>query len=710
MSGNYFDTLGVPAALGRVLLVSDDRDVPGERVAVLSDAYWTRRFGRDPGVIGRSLRLKGTMFTIVGVGPNGFSGESPGETLDMWLPLTAQPAAPSWLWNGHSTTWLRILARRRGDVTFAQARAGLETVYARIRDDVAAGTDSAEFRASVLESRLAVSEASRGASRLRDNLSAPLLIVMVIVGLVLLVACANVANLVLARAATKRREAAVCLALGAARSRLVRQGFLEALLLAAAGGLAGVVVASWGTSTLEALVSGALPVSLDVTPDRRVFAFAGLITCATVLLFGVIPVLRVSRIDPLGTLRSVGGVAQGMTRIPFGRTLVVTQIAVSLVLLVVAGLFVRSLFKLKDIDTGFDPDRVLLVRITPPAAAEPVSPAVRRGLYRQLLERAKTVPGVEGVSASFSGVFSRETWRNAVTIEGVVPSPGVIARTFVNAVTPEYFEVMRIAVLRGRGLTDGDHETGMSVAVVNETFTQQFFAGADAVGRRVGFCSSEPCDSSRAMMTIVGVSENVKYTDLRETPRAMLYVPFTQVDQSLVELQVRTAVSPEAIAANLHRELAAFDARLGIVGMIDARDSVNGSIVAERLIAKLSATFGLLALGLAVVGLYGLIAYVTAQRHGEIGLRIALGADRRDVRRLVLGGTLRLLLVGITIGIPAAMAGARLLAGQLHEVAPSDPLAVLLALAMLSGAAFLAGYLPARRAARVDPVIALRHD
>ena len=710
VSGNYFNALGVSAALGRTLLPSEDR-LPGEPVAVLSDAYWTRRFGRDPAVIGRSFRLKATTFTVVGVAPRGFFGESPGEMVDVWMPLSAQPGAPSWLWTGHSTTWLRILARRRPQVTFAQARAGLEPVYTVIRDEIARDTESPGFRTSVLQSRLVVSEGSRGSSRLRDNLSGPLVILMAIAGLVLVVACANVANLMLARAAARRRETAVCLAIGAGRLRLVRQGIVEALVLAAFGGLGGLLLATWGGSVLEALVSGALPISLDVSPDMRVLAFAVLISCATAVVSGLLPALRAVRIDPLGALKVGGGPGRDRARIPLGRALVVTQIVVSLVLLVAAGLFVRSLLKLEDIETGFDPERVLLFRMTPPVDEQPMSAEMKRNLYKQLLARAESVPGVEGASASFSGVFARGTWGNAIAVEGFVPNAGVTPRTFANTISPRYFEVMRIAVLRGRGFTDVDHDTAPKVAVVNETFARQFFGEADALGRRVGLCSSDPCGSPpNGMMEIVGVAEDAKYVDLREEKRPMLYVPSTQFDQDLGELQARTGGDPAAVAATLHRELARVDRRLAIVAMIEAGDQVDASIVAERLIARLSGTFGILALALACVGLYALIAYVTTQRTGEIGIRMALGADRGEVRRLVLGDTLRLLVVGLLIGIPAAFAGARALASQLYEVGPSDPLAFSLGLATLAAAALLAGYLPARRAARVDPVIALRAE
>ncbi|MPY91235.1 MAG: FtsX-like permease family protein [Luteitalea sp.] len=709
VSANYFPTLGVRAAVGRTLLPSDDRVPPGEPVAVLSDAFWTRRFGRDPSVIGRSFRFQATAFTIVGVAPRGFFGETVGEALDIWMPLSAGRGAPSYVWSGHSTTWLRILARRRPAVTLAQARAGLEAVYGRIRDDVAGGTDSSEFRESVLESRLAVSEASGGSSRLRDNLSAPLLILMGIVGLVLVIACANVANLMLARAATRRRETAVCLAIGAARLRVVRHGLAEALLLAALGGVAGLLLAFWGSSVLVALVSGALPISLDVSPDVRVLAFTMLVSSATAVVFGLLPALRAARIDPLAVLKVSGGSGRGMVRIPLRRTLVVTQIAVSLVLLVVAGLFVRSLLKLKDIDMGFDPDRVLVFQVTPPVDEQPISDEPRRNLYRELLARAETVPGVHGASASSSGVFTRGTWGNAITVEGFVPRSGVTPRTLANSITPRYFEVMRIAVLLGRGFTNDDHETARKVAVINQTFARQFFGEADPIGKRVGLCSSDPCGSP-PMMEIVGVTEDAKYVDLREEKQPMLYVPFTQYDQHLRELEVRTAGAPAAVAATLHRELAGVDSRLAIVAMLELRDQVDASIVAERLIAKLSATFGLLALALAAIGLYGVIAYVTAERTGEIGIRMALGADRRAVGWLVLRDTITLVVIGVVIGIPAALAGARLLASQLYEVGPNDSLAVSLGLVTLVVAAILAGYLPARRAARVDPVVALRAE
>jgi predicted permease len=708
VSGNYFTTLGVPAAAGRTLLPSDDRLPVAERVAVLSDAYWARRFGRDPSIVGRRFQLRATSFTVAGVAPRGFLGDTGGEAPDLWIPMTSQPGAPPHLWKGHSTTWLGILARLRAGVTIAQAQAGLEPVYALVRDDVAAGTESASFRQSVLESRLAVSEASGGSSRLSGPLSAPLMILMGMVGLVLVIACANVANLMLARTAARRRETAVCLAMGAARVRVVRQALVEALLLAAAGGVGGFLLASWGSRTLVALVSGALPSPLDASPDLRVLMFTTIVSSATAIAFGLLPALRAGRIDPLPALKV--SVASGRSLpIRWRRALVVTQIAVSLVLLVAAALFVRSLVKLREIETGFDADRVLLFQVTPPAGEQPVSIEERRQLYRRLLERAEAVPGVSAASGSFSGPFTRGTWGNALAVDGFVPPDGVTPRTLANAITPRYFDVMRIALLGGRGFTNGDHEDAPRVAVVNQTFARQFFGEADPIGKRIGLCSSDPCGPMTGrMMEIVGMAEDAKYVDLREEKRPMVYVPFTQRDQNLREFEVRTAGAPSAVAASVHRELAGVDHRLAVVRMMELRDQVDASIVAERLVAKLSAAFGMLALALAAVGLYGVVAYVTAQRTAEIGIRMALGADRRDVRWLVARDTFTLVAVGVAIGIVAALVAARLLESQLYGVTATDPLAVSLGIATLTITALLAGYAPARRAARVDPITALR--
>jgi putative ABC transport system permease protein len=619
--------------------------------------------------------------------------------------MTSRPDAPDYLWHGHSVTWLRLLARRKPDVPTEQARAGFEAIYARIRAEMARGLQTA-YRKTILGSRVEVLDASSGSSALRERLSAPLVVLTAIVGLVLLIACANVATLMLARVASRSRQMAVCIAIGASRTRLIRQGLMEVVLLAAAGGSAGLVFALWGTRALTALTSGALPVSIDASPDWRVFLFAVLLSGVTALIVGLLPVLRSARLDPLPELKVSGTRSQTVARILLGRSLVVIQIAVSLVLLLAAGLFTRSLLKLQAIDPGFDADRVLLLLVTPP-----LEDRFDPELHERLIARAERVPGVDAASLSSTGVFNRGTWGNTITVEGFVARGDSTPRTFVNAVSNKYFTVMRIPVLRGRGFTEFDRSTSPKVALVNDAFVRQFFGQTNPLGKRVGLCSSSPCAVDPAnLMAIVGVTKDAKLTNLREGRQPMLYLPSAQHTATLRELEVHTVGDAESVVTTLRRELAAVDPRLATSSAIELREHVNASLVAERLTAKLSALFGLLALALGAIGLYGVIAYMTVQRTSEIGLRIALGADGARVRRLVVRDIVWLVGLGALVGLPVAFAGARLVEHQLYGITATDPLSVIAALCALAAAALIAGYLPTRRATRIDPLIALRAE
>lgn len=499
-------------------------------------------------------------------------------------------------------------------------------------------------------------------------------------------------------------------AIGAGRARLVGQRLAESLILAAAGGIGGVLFASWAVSALATTLATVLPVSLDIRPDGRVLAFALGVSVATALACGLLPALHAARVDPLPALKAGG--QPGRDRRPLGRALVVVQVAISLVLLVGAGLFVRSLANLERIDTGFDPSRVLLLGVSASAGTTPLTIDERRQLFEDLLMRADAVPGVAGASASSTGLWSGGAWRNAISIDGIQTERGVTLRSLANAVSPRYFEVMRLAILRGRSFTANDAAAAPRVALVSQTFARQYFGAATPLGRRIGLCSSVPCGELPAerRYEIVGVVEDAKYVDLTEEPTAMLYIPVAQAEQTIREVQIRTVDETSTIAAALHRTLSEGDRRLAVVTMTDAQAHVDRSLAAERLIARLSALFGALALAMAAVGLYGLVTCVTVQRTGEIGIRMALGASRADVRGLVLRDTVTLLAVGTAIGLPAAWLLSRLLDGQLHGVPSADPVSFVIGVATLGAAALVAGLVPAVRASRVDPVRALRSE
>ncbi len=704
VSGNYFALLGVPAAAGRTFGPDEDRLPAGQPVAIISHGYWQRRFGRDPGVIGRTFTFKGTVFTIVGVAAAEFFGETVGEAPDVWTPVTVQPMAPSWLWNGHGVTWLRIVARRNPEITLAQARANLEPIFERMQHEIAARMKESRFRQQVLAMRLELDDGSRGISQLRERFSLPLRILMAVVGLVLLIACANVANLLLSRAAARHREIAVRLAIGAGRSRLVRQLLTEAWLLAALGGSLGLFLAQFGSRVLVALASRAsAPIPLDLRPDARVFVFTAALSLLTGILFGLVPSLHATRLDLAPALKDAAAGGRIGLRLGLARMLVVSQVSVSLVLLVGAGLFVRSLGELKRIDTGFDPEHVLTFRIDSEATA--YNRPQLANVYTQLLEKAEAIPGVRAASVSFFGLFTGATWGNTLTIEGYTPRPDETVHTLANAVSPRYFEVMGIPLLRGRSFTRSDHENALRVAVVNQTFARQYFDSADPIGKRFGL-GSPP----KEMIEIVGVVKDAKYVDLRERARPMIYIPFTQYPGKPHELEVRVAGNPAALARVLRSELVAVDRGLPILEVSSMREQVDESIAGERLIAKLSSAFSILALLLACIGLYGVMAYATTRRTGEIGIRMALGARPGDVLWLVLRETLVLLAAAIAVALPAALAAGRLISSQLYAVSPSDPSTIVLATLVLCAVALAAGYLPARGAARVDPMVALRYE
>jgi predicted permease len=704
VSGNYFSVLGVDAILGRTFTADEDR-VPGEHpLAVISHGYWKRRFGQDPRVVGKTFSAQDTLFTIIGVAPPEFFGESVGESPDLWVPLTMAPRAPSWLWSGHSVTWLQIMGRLRPGVTVEQAQASAALVFGRIQAQTVAGMDNPRWRQQVLEKRIELAPGSTGFSELRERFSQPLKILMAVVSVVLLIACANVSSMMLARSTARQREMGVRLALGASRMRLVRQFITESLLTSLIGGALGLIFAYWGAGILIALVSrGATPPPLDTDPNSRVFAFTLTVSLLAGIMFGLMPALRATQAELAPALKEdARTLTVGRSRQRLGKALVVAQVALSLLLLIGAGLFVRSLQNLKSLDLGFNRENVLMLRIDTRATG--YKDVRLANLHTQLLERVESIRGVRSASLSFMGLLGGGSWGNKISVQGYTPRPNETMHTFANAVGPKYFETMGMSLLLGRAFTPQDNEHAPKVAVVNESMARRYFGSENAIGKRFGLGGPE--NSGR--IEIVGVVRDAKYISLREGPRPMTYLPFLQYPAPLTELEVRTAGIPTVLSDSIRQAVRAVDQNLPVLEVTTLADQVDSSLIRERLFAKLSSAFSLLAVALSCLGLYGLMAYSVARRTSEIGLRLALGAERRDVLWMVLREVLVLVLIGVAIGVPAALAGTQVISSFLFGLTPSDPTTIAVAAVLMVAVAALAGYLPARRASRVDPMVALR--
>ncbi len=722
VSGTFFPTLGVQPVLGRALTPDDDR-LGASPVAVISYGYWERRFGRDPATLGRTITVNSVPVTIVGVSPPEFYGVQPGRAVDVWLSLHTQPQVePRWsegppgaasLFEARDNWWVLIMGRLKPGVSEQQGRAELDVILQQSMAAEVKPTTKAETIP-----HLGVESGSKGLDYLRGEFSEPLFILMTVVGLVLLIACANVANLLLARAASRQKEIAVRLAIGAGRWRLVRQLLTESVLLAALGGVVGLVLAFWGTDLLVALMaSGRDAFSLSVTPDSRVLAFTAAVSLLTGVLFGLSPALRSTRLDLTPALKESSGTLLGVTqgkrglRLGLGKTLVVTQVALSLLLLVGAGLFVRTLVNLESVNTGFNRRNLLLFGIDPTQDGYKGQRLV--GFYQELTRRIESLPGVRSVTMSMSTLIAGGVSINSVSIPGYTPKPGQKnavgeLEAYFNRVGPNFFETLGIPLALGRTIGEGDTEAAPKVAVVNQTFARQFLSGGNPVGRRFGFGDEKTARDTE----IVGVVGDAKYSDLRREVPPTVYVPCLQDVKWLgpINFEVRTVGDPMQMASAVRRVAQDLDSNLALYQIRSQVDQINMSLFQERLFARLTSFFGLLAALLACVGVYGIMAFAAAQRTREIGIRMALGASRGEILQMVLRETLLLVAIGTAAGILTALGAARLIASLLYGLKPADPLTIAVATLLMLAAAALAGYVPARRAARVDPMVALRYE
>jgi predicted permease len=700
VSGSFFSVLGVNALLGRTISEEDNNVPGGQPVVVISYNFWRRRFASDPEIVGRRIVLNGQPHTIFGVTPPNFFGVTVGQPPPLWKPMGKDQVG-------------EVMARLRPEVSELQVSTvltGLLQQSLTVEDN---SEMSPEYRQSVPRQSVVLIPASqgfqgmiRGIPSLRAQFSEPLRILMAVVGLVLLIACANVANLLLARATARRKEIAVRLALGAGRLRLIRQLLTESMLLALAGGVLGLVFAWWGSSILLALVgSGRNPVFLKLTLDARVLSFTTAASLLAGILFGLVPAWRATRVDLTPALKDNARISRGGARLGLGKMLVVTQVALSLLLLIGAGLFVRSLEKLQSFDAGFNRENVLLISTDPEMIGYQRGARQIVDLYQRMLEGIKAIPGVRSVSLSGEGLLSG----SGTTAGGMLQVRGRPPQNYsssVCAVGPEYFETVGMTILRGRGFTAQDHEKEPNVAVVNETFARQYFGGDNELGHRFGIGRGD------SEIEIVGIVKDAKYETLREEATPTIYVPYVQgpFHWRGTTFHIRTAADPTRIITAVRQAVREIDANLPLFNIKTLATQVDETLVQERLIGTVSSFFGLLSLLLAAVGLYGVLAYAVNQRTHEIGIRMALGAQRGEVLLMVLRQGMKLVLIGVVLGLAASFAATRLVASYLFGITATDPVTFVGAPILLLIVAFLACFVPARRATRVDPLVALRYE
>jgi predicted permease len=723
VSGNYFSTLGVPAILGRTIAPADDQLAGGSSVAVISYKYWRERLAGDPAVVGTKIVVNNYPFTIIGVTPPEFFGLQPGQPIDISVPLKmiaplrpeyAMAGTPYYVLTFPSRPAFLIMGRLQPGVTATTAAARMEPLFRGAMNDEAmglAGTvmDSPLNRKNHGQARLQLTAGGQGLAALRERFSKPLWILMAAVGLLLLIACANVATLLLARAQFRQHEMAARLVLGARRLRLMQQLITESVVLALAGGVFGIVLAFWASGSLMALMRHmGTPIVLSVRPDPRVLGFTLMISVFTAILFGLIPAWRLVRTDmPSGLVPNIQGAGKSAGRSHATKALIALQVAASLVLMVGAGLLVRSLQNLKNFYPGFRTDHVLVFDVNARLLGYTV--AQTNALYRRLVDQIDALPGIRRASLSIDPPFSGAFEGTSPVIEGYQPALGSAPLvTGLNALGPHYFEALETPVLLGRDFTGEDDANAPKVAIINERMAHDIFGDRSPIGRRL---SIPAFAGDKSWYAIVGVVADAKSEDLREAVRPMIYVPTEQtVVIAGVTFEVRTARDASAEAPSVLRAVAQVDGRLSLSGMKTLNDQMDDSLVQERLVSSLAGLFGMLAVLLASVGLYGVMAYTVSRRTNEIGIRMALGSGRIQIAGLVLREALLMVLAGLVLGLPTALATARLLRSQLHGLGPYDPVTMLFAAGVMTGVAVLACYPPVTRAMRIDPMAALRHE
>ncbi|HET6176807.1 MAG TPA: ABC transporter permease [Candidatus Sulfotelmatobacter sp.] len=712
VSGNYFDVLGVRPALGRVFVASDEV-VPGANpVVVLSFSYWQRRFGSDPATVNQSLLINGRPFTVIGVTPPWFHSVVMGDTPDVFAPMTmkAEMKPGSKDLEDIKSRWLNIVGKLKPGLSREQAEAGINPLWYSIRADELKerGHSSEQFKESFLtKSHLFLRDGAKGFSPLRTDAQQPLLIIMAMVGLVALMACANVGSLLLVRAAGRFREMSVRYALGAKRVRVVRQLLVEGLLLGLAGGALGIVIAprvsAWLINTIWSRTAGDLPLSSH--PDLRVLLFNFSLALVVSLLFSLAPAAQFWRPNLAPALKQQAMTA-GSGPLRFRRISVGLQIGLSLLVLVGAGLFVRTLHNLKSLNVGLATDHLVTFGLQPTLAG--YRPDQASGLYQQVMQSLAALPGVRSVAGTTDPELANDNTSNNITLAGYTEKENENMNVESPHVTPGYCSAMGMTLLAGRELTDQDREGTLKVAVVNESFARHYFAEPrQAVGHYYGLGGGDV----KTDIQIVGVVKDAKHTGVREEITRTAFTPYLQQSNpGAMTFYVRTGQTPESAEATLRRAMQTLDSKLVLDHFRTMEEQIDDNLTAERVIAILASSFGMLAVLMAGVGLYGVLAYSTAQRTREIGIRIALGAARGSVIRMVLVEVLWLAGISIALALPASILLTRAARSQLFGISNSDPLTLCAVTLTVAAVAVVSALLPARRAAKIDPMVALRYE
>ncbi|HUP04122.1 MAG TPA: ABC transporter permease [Bryobacteraceae bacterium] len=730
VSGNYFQALGVRAAEGRVFTPElDDREYKGHPSVVLSYPYWVTRFAADPGVVGRKMLVNNYPMTIVGVSAPGFQGLDPASSPQIRVPIQMKPLmTPGWDQIGdRRSQWIHMFARLKPGYSIETARASLQPLFLSILQDELKQKDLSDvsnyLRSRFLKRQVQMESAAAGYSQLRRSYATALIALMCMVGLVLLIACFNVANLLIARAGARQKELAVRVALGASRAEIVRQLLTESLLLAAMGCVAGIFLSiGMVRGLLSFLPTGDSPLMLSANPDLRILAFAMGAAALAAVLFGLAPALRATRLDLWGSLKDVvGSIAGSSGSARLRKSLVTAQVAFSFLLLAGAGLFVKTLANLKSTRTGFgDLDNLITFQVDP--GLNGYSQTRINDLYTRALENIRALPGVKSAAYTMVPLLAGDEWDSSMSVEGHVNKDGEDIQAFMNGISPGYWQTMGLHLLEGRDFDDRDRTSASAdepgsgdnvgstirVAIVNREFATHFFGNRSAIGRHIGF-GGQP--GAKLPIEIVGVTDNSLYEGPRDGVHRQVFVPFLETDYpASVAFYVRTSVSSEPMFASLRRTIAGLDPALPVYGMKTMDRQLDETLGAERLIATLSAAFGALTTLLAAMGIYGVMAFVVSRRTKEIGLRMALGAQRADVVRMVVLESLLPLGVGLGVGVPAAYWLSRYVASQLFGVKPTDGATVAAAVAILAAAALAASLFPAKKASAIDPMQALRYE